>query len=105
MTWGVVIDVPAPVEVYDVLHAKLVEAAGGHVEGLLVHIGRPTGTGFQIIEVWESQEQADRANAELVGPLLAQQAGARGPAPAPGEQRAEPFDVHGLLLPPAGVFL
>jgi hypothetical protein len=49
--------VPAPIEAYDALHAAITGATASDGEGLLVHIARPTDSGFEIIEVWESQER------------------------------------------------
>ena len=49
--------VPAPIEAYDALHAAVKDVTASDGEGLLVHIARPTETGFEIIEVWESQER------------------------------------------------
>jgi heme-degrading monooxygenase HmoA len=49
--------VPAPIEAYDALHTAVKDVTATDGEGLLVHIARPTEKGFEIIEVWESQEQ------------------------------------------------
>jgi len=53
--YGVVTTVPAPVEVYDRMHAELIKRAGTSVDdfGLLVHVGRATAEGFERFEVWE----------------------------------------------------
>src|SRR3954466_6796533 len=45
MTYGVVIDGAAPVEMYDALHAELMRRTTGPLEGFLCHIGRTTPTG------------------------------------------------------------
>ena len=102
MTYGFVMDVPAPIEVYDALHAELGRrAASTRVEGLLVHVSRPTPGGLQITEIWESKEQCDRYTAELVGPVLAELAGGR-PMPDPV---LDEFEPRGLVLPAANVFV
>jgi hypothetical protein len=101
MTWGVVMDVAAPVQVYDAVHARLLERTGGKADGLLVHLARATETGFQVVEVWESRDRFEHWQAEVVGPLLAEVAGGNPPdagAPAPEE-----FDVRGLVVPPARI--
>ena len=95
MTWGVVMDVAGPVEIYDAMHRELLNAAATGVDGLLVHLARPTPTGFQIIEVWESREPFDRYTAELVAPVMARLLGDQ-PPPA---METEEFDVRGLVLP------
>lgn len=99
MTWGVVMDVAAPLETYDALHHELLRTVGAAVDGLLVHVARATQTGFQIIEVWESRELFDRYTAELVAPVMARILGEqRSPA-----METEEFDVRGLVLPQGGV--
>jgi hypothetical protein len=101
MTWGVVVDVAAPVQVYDAVHARVLDRTGGRADGLLVHVARATDTGFQVVEVWESKDHFERYQAELVGPLLAEMPGAGGP---PGEEPVvTDFYVRGLVVPPAGV--
>jgi hypothetical protein len=61
--YGVVTTVPAPVEMYDRMHAELIKRTGTSVDGfgLLVHVGRATADGFERFEVWESKEHYDRA--------------------------------------------
>jgi hypothetical protein len=66
--YGVITTVPAPVETYDRMHAELIKRAGPSVHGLLVHIGRATSDGFQIVQVWESKQHYDRANTDIVFP-------------------------------------
>jgi len=101
MTLGVTIDVPAPVELYDAIHAALLERAGSEVEGLLVHLARPTGEGFQVIEVWASQADRDRWAEELLAPVLAELPGI--PAVSDVGTREETFEVRGLVLPAARI--
>ncbi|RBY83167.1 hypothetical protein [Blastococcus sp. TF02A-26] len=100
MTWGVVEDVRGlPIEVYDAAHRELLRRSGGTVEGLLVHVARRTDDGVQVIEVWRSQEDHERAGREIVGPVLAGVlAGA-----SPPRAVVTPFEVRGLVLPAAGV--
>jgi hypothetical protein len=50
---------------YDRMHAET-----GMPEGLLVHIGRATTDGFQVLEVWESKEHYDRANTSIAHPSV-----------------------------------
>ncbi|MEX5719751.1 hypothetical protein [Geodermatophilus maliterrae] len=99
MTWAVTMDVPEPVALYDAAHRALLERTGGAVDGLLVHLARETGDGFQVIEVWESREDFERHDAEVVGPLVADLLQGRPPPAAV----VTPFDVRGLALPRAGV--
>ena len=98
MTYGVIIDIPAPVEVYDKVHAELQRRITGPLDGFLLHVARPTAAGFQVIEVWETKEQCDRYNEEYVGPAIQQLFGDEGPAPEPV---AEEFEPRGLIIPSA----
>ena len=95
--YGVIIKVPAPVELYDGMHAEMKRQTGTSIDGCLVHVGRATPDGFEVLEVWESKEHYDRANADIVIPLMRKLAGDH---PAPSiEQATEAFEVHGLVIP------
>lgn len=99
MTYGVVVDVAAPAEMYDALHREVVRTPDVEVDGLLLHVGRATGSGFQVIEVWTDKDRYDRYNEEVVFPAAARLAeGQSGPPP---EMRTEEFEVRGLVLPAA----
>ena len=101
MTYGVIVHVQAPVQMYDRLHSELLQVTTAPVEGLLLHIGRPTTAGFDVIEVWESQEQCDHYNRELIDPVVAR---LMGRPPLPSEiPDVEEFEVRGLLIPSAGL--
>ena len=98
MAYGDVMDIAAPIEFYDALHAEIGRRGGG--DGLLVHIGRPTPDGFQVLEIWESKEQWDRFNSEVVGPALAELSGGQ---PPPSEPMVVEFEPRGLIVPSAAV--
>ena len=100
MTYGFVMNVPAPIEFYDALHAEIGRRSGGAVDGALFHVGRATRDGFQVIEVWESKEQCDRFNAEVAGPALAHLSGREAP---PQQPTTEEFEPRGLIVPAAHV--
>ena len=51
----------------------LLRRTGGHVDGLIVHLCRATEGGFQVHEVWTDQAAYERADRELVAPILAEQ--------------------------------
>ena len=101
--YGVITTFPAPVEMYDGMHAEMLSRVGMSFEGLLVHIGRGTTDGFQVLEVWESKEHYDRANSEIVFPLMRELAGDQ--PPAARELATETFDVHGLVIPSGNIMI
>jgi hypothetical protein len=96
VSYGYVLDVAAPVEFYDALHAEVGRRSGGRADGLLVHVGRTTPTGFQVLEVWEDEDRWNRFNAEVVGPALAEVAATHRPDREPV---FETFEVRGLVIP------
>ena len=101
--YGVRITVPAPVEMYDGMHAEMKRQSVHSVDGCLVHVGLATPDGFEVLEVWESKEHYDRANAEIVFPLMEKLVGDQ-PMP-PIQQSTEAFEVHGLVIPRAGILI
>ena len=101
--YGVITTVPAPIEMYDGMHAEMVKRVGMSIDGLLVHVGRATTGGFQTLEVWESKEHYDRANTDIVLPLMRELAGDQ---PLPSiEQATEIFDLHGLVVPGSNILI
>ena len=101
--YGVITTVPAPVEMYDAVHAEMLKRAGTSVDGLLVHVGRATADGFQTLEVWESEEHYDHANSAIVLPVLRELAGNQ-PLPSV-DQTTEAFEVHGLVVPRGNILI
>jgi hypothetical protein len=96
--YGVVTNVPAPVEVYDRMHAELIKRASTSLAGtgLLVHVGRATADGFELFQVFESKEHYDRAM-EISASLMRELAG---DLPQPStEQSTEVFEVRGIVIP------
>jgi hypothetical protein len=97
-----VVDVPAPAGVYDATHTELLRRTGGHVDGLIVHLCRATEGGFQVLEVWTDRAACERADRELVAPILAEQAKAAPDAPHL-QPRVEEFAVRGLVIPSSDI--
>jgi hypothetical protein len=95
MVYGIITSVSAPAEMYDALHADVVRRGGDTAGALLVHLGRATAGGFQVIEVWRSREDFQRYTQEIVMPAMAELFGAEA-ASAPPD--LEEFDVRGLVL-------
>ena len=101
--YGVITTIPAPVEMYDACMPSGSRRVGASVDGLLVHIGRAATDGFQTLEVWESKEHYDRANTDIVFPLMRELAGDEPPPST--EPATETFDVHGLVIPSGNVLI
>lgn len=100
--YGLISSVPAPVELYDGAHAEIGRRSEGKAEGLLVHVGRATPSGFEVIEVWESREHFERYTREVVIPVMADVAPGQAPS---DDQGAVEFEVRGLVIPSAGIYL
>jgi len=100
MAYGFVMDVPAPIQFYDALHAELIRRTSGGVAGMHVHVARQTSAGFEITEVWESKELCDRYTAEVVNPAIAALSGGQPPPMAPA---IEEFEPRGLVVPAAHI--
>ena len=93
MSYGVIVRVTAPVEVYETSHRAVLEALGGRKpDGLLCHIGKAYEGGFEVIEVWESKEASSTFNDEVVIPAMIR-AGVAMPAGPPALIEFEPLDV------------
>jgi hypothetical protein len=109
VTYAVTIDVHAPAAAYQALHAQLLQRTAGQVDGLLVHLARPTPGGFQILEVWDDKTSYDHFNDTVIAPLAAR-AGLVPPAgtsasdsattgtPAPPMSVTQ-IDISGLVIP------
>jgi quinol monooxygenase YgiN len=93
MSYGIIVRVQAPVEAYETAHkAVLEELAGRGAEGMLCHIGRAVDGGFEVIEVWESKEAADKFNDEVVIPAMVR-TGVAMPGDPPELTEFQPLDV------------
>ena len=66
MSYGEIVRVGAPIEAYQAMHQQIGELLGAQVpEGAILHVARVTDDGFEVIEVWESKEQADAFKREV----------------------------------------
>jgi hypothetical protein len=101
--YGVITTVRAPVEMYDGMHAVITSRAGTSVDGLLVHVGRATTYGFAVLEVWESREHCDRANTDILFPLMRELAGDQPSLSI--EPATEAFEVHRLVIPRGNILI
>src|SRR5690349_18548171 len=97
MALGVVYNASMPVGLYDAVHGEILKEDRKKFDGLILHVGRSTSDGFQVIEVWESREQRERYYRDVVDPIVERISG--GEAPTDREQIGEEFDVRGLVIP------
>ena len=91
MAVGLIFEVPGVTqEQYDTASQQV--DAGGPMKGCLVHVAGPMEGGWRVIEVWESQEDADRFFRERLQPVLERV----------GIPLVEPkvFPVHNIMTAP-----
>ena len=71
--YGFTMHVPAPIEAYQAMHKAVMEVIGedGGGEGLVLHLAYATDQGFDLTEVWESKEQLDAFNREVLPKAMA----------------------------------
>lgn len=101
MAIGVTTTVPGSIEMYDSLHAAMLNHPIPPDVGLISHASRRTTDGFQVIEVWESKEAFERFMRDDFPKYAAAVPGDAGPAP---EVDTEFWEVRGLVVPGAGLF-
>lgn len=95
-------EVPAPIEMYDRLHAAVNARVGDRDIGLLLHLARESTGGFTIVEIWRSKEDCDTVIAETLVPAMRELFGDQGPAVVP---EMSEFAPRGLIIPAAGVLI
>ena len=95
--YGITTHVLAPSDTYHAVHRAVMSVAEeqGAGEGLVLHLAYATDEGFDIVEVWESQEYAEAFNATVM-PAAMERAGLPTDGPEP---RVEEFDPIGVLVP------
>jgi hypothetical protein len=81
-------------EVYDAVNVKA-GVEGNPPEGLLMHSAGEVDGQFQIIDVWESEEHAQRFGDERLGPAIGEVMGAMPPGPPP----TTIYELHRLIMP------
>ena len=74
MTYNIIFDVPAPIEMYDAMHAAVREVVGEEDVGMVAHIARATDAGFEIVENPREIEGSPR---QLQSGVMAQSRGNR----------------------------
>jgi hypothetical protein len=82
-------------ETYDAVNAH-VSVHATPPEGLIMHsAGEVDGT-WQIVDVWESEEHAQRFDSERLAPAIEAVVGATPPA---GPPRTTAYELHNLMIP------
>ncbi len=100
MTHGLVMKVPAPTDFYDALHTEVGRRSTDRADGLLLHVGRVTDEGFEVVEVWQSKDECDRFFAEVVWPAMDAVSGTHARR---GEPVMTEFEPRGLIVPSAAI--
>lgn len=81
-------------ELYDAVNAHMgVDAT--RPEGLIMHSAGEVDGNWQIVDAWESEEHAQRFDAERLGPAVAAVAGESPPGPPP----TTAYELYNLILP------
>ncbi len=92
--YGYTMHFPAPIEAYRAMHKAVLEvlAEEGGGDGLLVHFAYPTDQGFDLTEVWESQEHLDTFNRDVFAKAMSR-AGLPADGPRPPTDEFTPATV------------
>lgn len=85
-------------ETYDAVneHARVVEEPP---QGMLMHcLGQPDGV-WQIVDVWEAAEQAERFDSERLMPAIRAVVGTAPPDSPPPAPQVTSYELRNLILP------
>jgi hypothetical protein len=66
---------PADQDAHDRLQAAVeagISRLGGPPDGLMIHLGHPSGDGFAIVDAWRSEDTFRRWQSEVMEPALAE---------------------------------
>lgn len=98
------IRIAAPPQITAEIYDKVNETAGVNSDppaGLLVHCAGEIDGVFQIVDVWESEADAQRFDAERLGPAINEVVFAGDPTQSPDPAVAAPpglHELHNLML-------
>lgn len=96
MAHGIIVSVPAPIDMYRAVNAQVTDQVGeASAPGLLVHIARETVDGFQVIEVWESKQQCEDFENTVLAPIIDRVSNGQAP---PRNDVTEEFDVQNFFV-------
>lgn len=91
-----IIQPPITREMYDAVNAALLRAGDTPPDGLIMHSAGEADGKWQIVDVWESEEQAQRFDSERLIPAIAAASGEESPATRPP---LTVYELHNLILP------
>lgn len=96
MAYAITVRVRMPIEAYDTTHAEVLkQAPSDDAGGLILHVARAVPEGFEVFEVWESREHAEKFNREVVFPAMER----LGIDSTGDEAQIEEFEPHTVLVP------
>jgi hypothetical protein len=81
-------------EIYDQVNAKM-GVEDSPPDGLLVHTAGTVDGVFQIVDVWESSDHAQRFDSERLVPAITEVMG----GPPPGAPQTTEYELHSLVKP------
>jgi hypothetical protein len=91
--YGYIMRFQEPIETYNALHKEVIDIVGSDdPQGLMVHFAYATGTGYDLVEVWESKDQVDAFNRDIVSQAF-QRLGIPMDGPPPEMIEFEPVEV------------
>lgn len=82
------------VQIYDAVTAEL-DIASDHPLGLISHAAGEVQGSWQIVEIWESEEYAQRFDVERLVPAIEAVTG----SPPPGDAPTIGYELHQLVTP------
>jgi hypothetical protein len=90
--YGYIMRTEQPIEAYHRLHRVVVDLAGSDPRGLRVHFAYPTERGYDMVEVWESKDQVEAFNRDIVNKAF-ERLGISMDGPPPEIIEFEPVEV------------
>ena len=81
-------------EVYDAVNAKA-SVSDNPPEGLIMHAAGEVDGQWQIVDVWESEEQSRRFDEERLAPAIEAVVGSA----APGPPSRTVYELHNVICP------
>ena len=84
-------------DIYQQVSAKL-DTEGNPPDGLIMHTASEVDGKLKIVDVWESEEQAQRFGQERLGPAIMEVAGEQAAGP-PEPDQIQIYEIRSLVKP------